>query len=100
MAAVNQISMGMTVDRTLSSSSSSRNIGVTPSPLRRTLIGTGKSNIPLRQYSLSIRSEKPTDGSRKVKAFTENGAFDVVKNLVFFNHFLCFLVFATALFFL
>lgn len=90
MAAIGQMSTGMSVDRTLSSS---RNIGVALSPLRRTLIGAGRSSISLRQCSLSVRSIKITEDSRKVKAFAENGALDVVSQFVFFpSPNCCFLV--------
>ncbi|CAE5959044.1 unnamed protein product [Arabidopsis arenosa] len=76
MAALGQISSGMTVDPQILSSS--RNIGVSLSPLRRTLIGAGgRSTISFRQCSLSVRSIKITEDNSKVKAYADNGAFDM-----------------------
>ncbi|CAN8303646.1 unnamed protein product [Cochlearia groenlandica] len=78
MAALGQISTSMTVDRSLSSS---RNIGVSLSPIKRTLIGAagGKSSVDLRYCSLSVKSIKINEDRRrhKVKAYADNGAFDV-----------------------
>ncbi|ESQ33550.1 hypothetical protein EUTSA_v10007217mg [Eutrema salsugineum] len=76
MAAIGQISTGMTVDRALPSSS--RNIGVLPTSLQRTLIGAGvKSGIAHRHLSLSVRSININDNNRKVQVYAENGAFDL-----------------------
>jgi len=77
----------MTVDPQVLSSS--RNIGVSLSPLRRTLIGAGvrSTSISLRQCSLSVRSIKISEDSRKPKAYAENGAFDVVSEFVSFSSF-------------
>lgn len=84
MAAIGQISTGMTVDRTLSSS---RIIGVASSPSpHRTLIGiAGRSGIAHRQLSLSVRSINTNEDSRKVKVYADNGAFDLVSNIFSFD---------------
>ncbi|KAG2320520.1 hypothetical protein Bca4012_056438 [Brassica carinata] len=78
MATIGQISTGMAVDRTLSSSSS-RIIGVSLSPSpQRTLIGAGvMSGTTHRQLSLSVRSINTNEDSWKVKVYAENGAFDL-----------------------
>ncbi|XP_010540768.1 PREDICTED: plastidial pyruvate kinase 3, chloroplastic [Tarenaya hassleriana] len=75
MAAVGQISAGMSANRALSSS---RNIGGVPPSLRRSLIGAGgRCGVAPRRTSPCIRSIRIADDSRQVKASAENGALDV-----------------------
>ncbi|CAH8360575.1 unnamed protein product [Eruca vesicaria subsp. sativa] len=75
MAAIGQISTGMTVDRTLSSSSRIIGVGLSQSPQRTTLIGV--RGIAHRQLSLSVRSINTNEDSRKLKVYADNGAFDL-----------------------
>ncbi|KAJ0235531.1 Plastidial pyruvate kinase 3 [Hirschfeldia incana] len=81
MAAIGQISTGMSLDRTLSSfSSSSRIIGVSHSPSpQRTLINiAGRSGTSHRHPPLSLRSINTNEDIRKVKVYADNGgAFDL-----------------------
>ncbi|CAH8370810.1 unnamed protein product [Eruca vesicaria subsp. sativa] len=78
MAAIGQISTGMTVDRTLSSFSRIIGVGLSQSPQRTTLIGVrGMSGIAHRQLSLSVRSINTNEDSRKLKVYADNGAFDL-----------------------
>lgn len=85
MAAIGQILKGIIMDRTLSSSSSSRIAGVASSPSpQKTLIGAGgMSGIAHRQLSISVKSIDINKDSRKVKVYAENGAFDLVSYICF-----------------